>query len=101
MLLQFAADEQRADFTPLSLIASAPLVLVTPASVPAGAAFFAAAAQNGEKWNYGSVGNGSVGHLGMELLKTKVRGLSPVHVAFKGNPEVVTALGDRCPQAPD
>lgn len=81
-----------ADFTPLSLLASAPLVLVTPASLAAGPAFFAAAAQNGEKWNYGSVGNGSVGHLGMELLKTKVRGLNPVHVPFKGNPEVITAL---------
>ena len=53
---------------------------------------FAAAAQHGDKWNYGSVGNGSVGHLGMELLKSKVRGLNPVHVPFKGNPDVVTAL---------
>jgi len=80
------------NLTPISLLASAPLVLVAPASLPAGAAFFAAAAQNGEKWNYGSVGNGSVGHLGTELLKSKVRGLNPVHVPFKGNPEVVTAL---------
>jgi tripartite-type tricarboxylate transporter receptor subunit TctC len=80
------------DLTLISLLTSAPLVLVAPASAPAGSAFFAAAAQNGEKWFYGSVGNGSVGHLGMELLKTKARGLNPVHVPFKGNPEVVTAL---------
>ncbi|HSV77597.1 MAG TPA: tripartite tricarboxylate transporter substrate-binding protein [Ramlibacter sp.] len=80
------------DFAPLSLLVSAPLVLVAPASLPAGAGFFAAAAQAGDKWNYGSVGNGSVGHLGMELLRSKVRGLNPVHVPFKGNPDVVTAL---------
>ncbi|MDP9968854.1 tripartite-type tricarboxylate transporter receptor subunit TctC [Variovorax paradoxus] len=83
------------DFTLLSLLVSAPLVLVAPASSPSGAAFFASATQNGDKWNYGSVGNGSVGHLGMELLKSKVKGLNPVHIPFKGNPEVVTALISR------
>lgn len=80
------------DFTLLSLLVSAPLVLVASANVPSGAAFFASATQNGDKWNYGSVGNGSVGHLGMELLKSKVKGLKPVHIPFKGNPDVVTAL---------
>jgi tripartite-type tricarboxylate transporter receptor subunit TctC len=80
------------DFTPLSLLVSAPLVLVTPASSPAGSAFFDAAARHRDKWSYGSVGIGSVGHLGMELLKSKVQGLSPVHVPYKGNPDVVTAL---------
>lgn len=80
------------DITLLSLLASAPLVLVASANVPSGAAFFASATQNGGKWNYGSVGNGSVGHLGMELLKSKVTGLKPVHIPFKGNPDVATAL---------
>jgi len=80
------------DFSYISLLASAPLVLVAPATSPDGAAFFAAAAQNGDKWNYGSVGNGSVGHLGMEVLKTKAKGLAPMHVPFKGNPEVITGL---------
>ena len=80
------------DFSPISLLAVAPLVLVAPASLPDGKAFFAAAAQSGDKWSYGSVGTGSVGHLGMELLKTKVPGLAAVHVPFKGNPEVVTSL---------
>jgi len=80
------------DFTYLSLLTTSPLLLVAPAAAPSGAAFFAAAAQNGNRWNYGSVGNGSVGHLGMELLKTKVKGLTPTHVPYKGNPEIVTAL---------
>ncbi len=80
------------DFSYLSLLASAPLVLVASAKSPEGAAFFADAAQNSDKWNYGSVGTGSVAHLGMELLKTKTKGLTPLHVPFKGNPEVITAL---------
>lgn len=80
------------DFAPISLLTTAPLVLVAPASAPAGAPFFTAAAAAGDKWSYGSVGNGSVGHLGIELLKSKVRGLNPIHVPFKGNPDVVTAL---------
>jgi len=80
------------DFSFLCLLATAPLVLVAPATLPAGAAFFAAAAREGDRWNYGSVGNGSVGHLGMEVLKTKVPDLLPVHIPFKGNPDVITGL---------
>lgn len=80
------------DFTPISLLATAPLVLVAPVGEPGGADFFATARQGGSRWNYGSVGNGSVAHLGMELLKSRVPGLTPVHVPFAGNPQVVTAM---------
>lgn len=80
------------DFSYISLLATAPLVLVAPASAPDGAAYLAAASQNGDRWNYGSVGNGSVAHLGMELLKSKTKGLTPMHVPFQGNPAVITAL---------
>ena len=80
------------DFTYLSLLTTAPLVLVAPAGAPDGPAFFSAATSQGDKWNYGSVGNGSVAHLGMELLKSRVKGLRPVHVPYQGNPAVVTGL---------
>lgn len=80
------------DFAPISLLTTAPLVLVAPANEPVGADFFAAARQGASRWNYGSVGNGSVAHLGMELLKSRVPGLTPVHVPFAGNPQVVTAM---------
>ncbi|MGH8804553.1 MAG: Bug family tripartite tricarboxylate transporter substrate binding protein [Polaromonas sp.] len=80
------------DFAPISLLTTAPLVLVAPASQPGGAEFFAAARQGGSEWNYGSVGNGSVAHLGMELLKSRAPGVTPQHVPFQGNPQVVTAL---------
>ena len=80
------------DFTPISLIATAPLVLVAAAGLPVGKAFFDAARSAGDQWNYGSVGNGSVGHLGMELLKSRAGNLSAMHVPYSGNPQVVTAL---------
>jgi tripartite-type tricarboxylate transporter receptor subunit TctC len=80
------------DFALISLLATAPLVLVAPANEPGGAEFFAAARQGASQWNYGSVGNGSVAHLGMELLKSRVPGLTPVHVPFAGNPQVVAAM---------
>lgn len=80
------------DFTPISLLTTAPLVLVAPIDQPSGNDFFLAARNAGDKWNYGSVGNGSVGHLGMELLKTKAGNLAAVHVPYQGNPQVITAL---------
>lgn len=80
------------DFSYISLLTTAPLVLVAPANSATGAEFFAAAGRSGNKWSYGSVGVGSVGHLGMEHLKSKVKGFDAVHVPFKGNPDVVTAL---------
>ena len=80
------------DFTLISLLTTAPLVLVAPAGQPQGATFFNAARQGGKSWNYGSVGNGSVAHLGMELIKSNSPGLLPEHIPFSGNPQVVTAL---------
>ncbi|MFZ2389754.1 MAG: tripartite tricarboxylate transporter substrate-binding protein [Polaromonas sp.] len=80
------------DFTPISLLTTAPLMLVAPASLPGGAEFFVAARQGGSRWNYGSVGNGSVAHLGMELVKSRAPGVTPVHVPYQGNPQVVTAM---------
>ena len=79
------------DFSLLSLLATAPLVLVAAANVPGGAGFFPAARQAGADWNYGSVGIGSVGHLGMELLASRA-GFKAVHVPYNGNPAVLTAL---------
>ena len=80
------------DFSLISLIATAPLVLVTPADQPQGAAFVAAARAAGDKWSYGSVGIGSVGHLGMELVKNAVGNPGAVHVPYNGNPAVLTAM---------
>ena len=80
------------DFSLLSLIATAPLVLVAPANQPSGAEFFNAARNNGDKWSYGSVGIGSVGHLGMEYVKSRAGNFQAVHVPYNGNPAVLNAL---------
>ncbi len=80
------------DLLPLSLIATAPLVLVAPADQPAGAAWVAAARNAGDKWSYGSVGVGSVGHLGVEVIKAAIGNTGAVHVPYNGNPAVITAM---------
>lgn len=80
------------DFSLLSLLTTAPLVLVTPADKPGGADFFLAARNGGNKWSYGSVGIGSVGHLGTEYLKMRAGSFEAVHVPYNGNPAVITAL---------
>ena len=80
------------DLAPVSLLGTAPLVLVVPASY-AGTAqdFVRAGLQAGNAWSYGTPGQGTVAHLGMELVKAKT-GLSPVHVPYLGNPQVVNAM---------
>ncbi|MBH1963926.1 MAG: tripartite tricarboxylate transporter substrate binding protein [Comamonadaceae bacterium] len=88
---KLAYDPAR-DFSYLSLLTTAPLILVAPVNFPSGVAFFEEARRQGDKWNYGSVGAGSVGHLGMELLKARVPGLKAIHVPYNGNPAVVGAL---------
>ncbi len=80
------------DFSYLALVASAPLVLVGQADAPRGRAFLDAARAAGKRWNYGSVGIGSLGHLGMELLASKLPGLAAQHVPYAGNPQIVAAL---------
>ncbi|MES2951985.1 MAG: tripartite tricarboxylate transporter substrate-binding protein [Pseudomonadota bacterium] len=80
------------DLVPVSLIATAPLVLAVPASYAGSVQdFVKQGLQGGDTWNYGTPGQGTVAHLGMELLKAKT-GLSPVHVPYPGNPQVVNAM---------
>ena len=81
------------DLAPISLVATAPLVLCAPANAPGGTAkeFMAAARQAGNHWSYGTPGVGTVGHIGMELLNANA-GLAAVHVPYPGNPQVVTAM---------
>jgi len=81
------------DLAPISLIGTAPLLLTAPANAPGGNAqeFFVAARNAGNKWSYGTPGVGTVGHIGMELLKTKTN-IDPVHVPYPGNPQVINAM---------
>ena len=81
------------DLAPISLIGTAPLMLTAPATATFNNAqeFFLAARNAGDKWSYGTPGVGTVGHIGMELLKSR-SGIAPVHVPYPGYPQVATAL---------
>jgi len=80
------------DFSLISLIADSPLVLVAPINLPTGKQFIKLAQTEGNHWNYGSVGTGSMGHLAMEALKAATPGLEAVHIPYPGNPGVMNAL---------
>ncbi|MCF8207869.1 MAG: tripartite tricarboxylate transporter substrate binding protein [Rhodoferax sp.] len=81
------------DLTPISLLGTSPLILTAPANAAGGNAqeFLTAARAGSNKWNYGSPGIGTVGHLGMELLKSKT-GMAPVHIPYPGYPQVASAM---------
>ena len=81
------------DLTPVSLIGVSPLVLTAPLSTPGATPqeFFAAARNAGDKWSYGTPGVGTVGHIGMEWLKSKT-GIKPVHIPYPGYPQVANGM---------
>lgn len=80
------------DLAPVSLLATAPLVLAASNRVPGEAkALLVAGREAGGRWNYGTPGVGTVAHLGMEMLKNAA-GLQAVHVPYPGNPQVIQAM---------
>jgi len=85
------------DFAPISLIASAPLVIVVPPSVPAkslGELITLAKSRPGEL-NYASSGAGTIAHLSAELLNS-MAGIKLEHVPYKGTgPALTDLLGGR------
>lgn len=78
------------DFTPLTLAASNPHVLVTSNALGTRnlAEFLAVAKAKGRTLSYGSFGNGSSGHLAFELLK-KTYGFDMEHVPYKSTPQAM------------
>ena len=85
------------DFTPVSLLAKVPNIVVVHESVPAKdlREFVALARKEPGTLNYGSAGNGSAGHLAMEYLKL-VSGIDLQHVPYKGTgPNLVDLVAGR------
>jgi tripartite-type tricarboxylate transporter receptor subunit TctC len=80
------------DFTPVTLLASAPQALVIHPGLPYQTVkeFIAAATTQPGKFNYGSGGSGSITHLAGELFKLATR-VSLTHVPYKS---VGIATGD-------
>ena len=81
------------DLQPISLLATAPQMLVVQPSlgVKSFKDFLDYARRNPDKLSYGSVGAGSASHLTMELLKSEAK-ISIVHVPYKGFPPAVTDM---------
>ena len=81
------------DLQPISLLASAPQMLVVTPAVPADSfnEFIAYAKRNPGRLSYGSVGAGSASHLTMELLKSEA-GIFIVHIPYRGFPPAVTDM---------
>lgn len=81
------------DFTPVTLIAASPLILVAHPSLPIRSVkeLIALARQRPGEIVYGSSGNGTIIHLAAEMLKS-MADVKMVHVPYKGSPQAVTGL---------
>ncbi len=85
------------DFVPVGLLARVPNIFVCHADFPAGnfKEFVELAKKNPGKYNYGSAGNGSAGHLAFEYLKL-VTGTYIVHIPYRGTgPQLQDLLAGR------
>jgi tripartite-type tricarboxylate transporter receptor subunit TctC len=81
------------DFSPVTLVATVPSLLLVPAGSPIGnfGEFLKHVRSNPGKLSYGSAGNGTPQHLAMELLKSMAH-LHIVHVPYKGGAPAVADL---------
>ena len=82
------------DFTPITLAATFPTVIMIHPSVPAQNAkeFVALVKSQPGKLTYSSAGTGNGSHLTVELFRTAAGGLDMVHVPYKGGAPAVQAL---------
>ncbi len=81
------------DFAPVSLLTAAPYVLVAHPALPVRSLqdLFALARARPGVLSYGSAGNGTAGHLAMEMIRAQA-GLDMVHVPYRGSPPLLTDL---------
>ena len=81
------------DFTPISMVATSPNVLVTNARLPVKTVkeLISLAKTHPGQLNYASSGNGSGGHLAMELFRS-MTGTVMTHVPYKGAGPALTDL---------
>jgi tripartite-type tricarboxylate transporter receptor subunit TctC len=75
------------DFEPIILLATTSAILLANPAMPVTtlAQFIAYAKQNPGKLLYASAGNGTFGHLTMEMFKS-MAGINLTHIPYKGNP---------------
>lgn len=85
--------DPRKDFTPISLLASAPNVIVTHPGLPVNSVeeLLKHAAKQPDGVNFGSAGAGASSHLAGELLK-EIAGIQMTHVPYKGGAPALVDL---------
>jgi tripartite-type tricarboxylate transporter receptor subunit TctC len=81
------------DFTPITIVASYPLLIAVHPSVPANTLqeLVAYAKKNPGKLTYGSSGPGGPLHIGAEIFK-RAAGVDILHVPYKGNGPMTLAV---------
>ena len=85
------------DFIPVSLVATAPQVLLVPAAAPYKTVpeMLDFARKNPGAFNYASAGSGSGSHLAAEAFNQQVK-LNVMHVPYKGGaPAITDLMGER------
>lgn len=85
--------DTRKDFSPVSLLARLPQLLVVRADSPFNTLndLISYAKAHPGKLSYGSAGNGNTSHLGAEMLQAQA-GIKMEHIPYKGSGPVVVAL---------
>src|SRR5262245_46659799 len=93
MIMATVPYDPARDLAPISIVASQPSVLAVSPDLDAKSveALVALMKQHPGKYNYGSIGKGSLSHLAMEALIAR-SGTQAVHVVFQGSPAAMTAL---------
>lgn len=82
------------DFTPVTLVASTPLMLVVHPSTPATSVqqLIGLLKARPGHYSYGSSGNRTIVHLSAEMLKSAASGLNVLHVPYKGSAPATVAI---------
>jgi tripartite-type tricarboxylate transporter receptor subunit TctC len=85
--------DPRKDFTYVTMLATQPSALAVNARLGVGtvAELVDLLKKNPGKYNFGSIGNGSVSHLAMEAIALK-SGTQIVHIPYTSSPQAMTAV---------
>ena len=85
--------DPKRDIALVTMLATQPSLLVVNAGLGVNSVgeLVALLKKNPGKYNYGSIGNGSLSHLAMEAIALK-SGTTMVHIPYPGSPQTMTAL---------
>ena len=93
LLFSHLPYDPRKDIAPITQLITQPSALVINAELGIGNVreLVALLRQQPGKYNYASIGNGSLSHLAMEAIALK-SGTKPVHIPYASSPQAMTAI---------